>query len=124
MRFESSAARKIEASSEEEYFSGLAERVKKQMDLGYLFPEACRRVFNTDNISERKRKKIMSEIGSILGRRGVQRRQTLKRQAYKKEKPGGVSTRDQLEKMAKESEILQQEEEKRAGQTYEESDLE
>ncbi len=122
MRFESSAARKIEPT-QEEYIESLAERVKKQMDLGYVFTEACRRVFEKDNLGKQARKKMMSEIGSILGRRGAQRKETLKAKAFKKEKPGGVFTREQLDRMKKESELLRHKEERRAGQSYEESDI-
>ena len=108
----------------EDYLKNLAERVKKLIgERGFI--SACNLVLNSEGIRDKvKRKQLRSEIGRILGSRGAERKETLKLRAKEAEKPHGVFTRAQLKKMTRGAEELQAQEERRAGQTYEDSGLE
>lgn len=108
------------------YILNLAERVKAQMGRGDGFIEASNKVFNTENInSSAKRKKIRSEIGSVLGKRGARKTQKIKKTKKLKTVPeGNTFTPAETEKMIKGAGALQEKEEERAGQTYQESGFE
>ena len=114
----------VKETKEAVYVKNLADRVANLMNKGESFLSACEMVFNTEGFAKEKRRRLRSKIGEVLGRRGAKKTQKVK--AYKKRHkvPKGKSfSPAQTEKMIKGAKALQKEEESRAGQTYQESDL-
>ncbi|MBD3359520.1 MAG: hypothetical protein GF365_02330 [Candidatus Buchananbacteria bacterium] len=116
---------KNQESKETAQVKNLADRVARQMKQGESFLSACEKVFNTENFSKAKRKKLRSQIGELLGRRGGDKTKKIKARKKTQTVPKGKTfSPAQTEKMIKDSKELQTEEEERAGQTYQESDFE
>jgi len=112
----------------EHYINALADRVAALRKKGESIISACEMVFNEERIPKSPkyiREKMRSKIGQILGRRGGEKAQRIKAHKKRHTVPKGkVFTPAQTEKMLEGSKAWQAEEEERAGQTYQESDLE
>ncbi len=101
--------------------NNVVEKVAALMKENKNFNEAFDLVLNSIGTMGGEKDKILREkVAKILGRRGSQRKETIKKT---KSQPSKVFTKEQMNKIKKEAQLRQWREERRAGQTEEESGL-
>lgn len=113
------APQKLEQKAEDK-IKILADKVANLMNnKGENFNTACNLVLNNrGKLSEKRKKEFKSQIASTLGKRGAQRKDTLKRRRVE---PGSVFTPEERAKIHRGAELKKLQEERRAGQSEEES---